>query len=469
VNEEHEVTGPKPDLRLLDRTVAIARDYLAGLGNQHVGARASIEQLQSALDGPFPDSGTDAETVIEELTQGMAPGLVASAGPRYFGFVIGGSVPAALAADWLTSVWDQNAAIYAAAPAACVAEDVCARWVVELFGLPRGSSVGFVTGGQMANFTGLAAARHAVLERVGWDVEQRGLVGAPPIRVLLGEEAHVTVLLAVRLLGLGTDSIERVAVDDQGRMRPGALDECLSRGSGPAIVCAQAGNVDTGAFDPLDEIGEIARRYGAWCHVDGAFGLWAAVSSEYRDRVSGIEQADSWVADAHKWLNVPYDSSFVIVKDPASHRAAMALTASYLPRADDKERSPSDWVPELSRRARALPVYAALRSLGREGVAAIIENCCARAAQLAELLASAPGVEILNDVTLNQVLVRFADDDASTDAVIRAVQEDGVCWLGGTTFRGRRAMRVSLCNWTTSDDDIERSARSIVAAAAAGR
>lgn len=453
------------DLRLLDRTVAIARDYLAGLGDRHVGPRAAIEQLRSGLDIPLPDSGTDAETVIEELARAMAPGLVASAGPRYFGFVIGGSVPAALAADWLTSTWDQNAAIYAAAPAACVAEEVCARWVVELFGLPRGSSVGFVTGGQMANFTGLAAARHAVLQRAGWDVERRGLVGAPPLRVLVGEEAHVTVVVAVRLLGLGTDSIERVAVDAEGRMRPEALNDSLSSVSGPAIVCAQAGSIDTGASDPVGDIAEIAHRHGAWCHVDGAFGLWAAASPAHRDQVSGIERADSWVADAHKWLNVPYDSSFAIVKDPESHRAAMTLAAAYLPRAHEDERWPAEWVPELSRRARALPVYAALRSLGREGVARIVENCCARAAQLANLLAEAPGVEILNDVALNQVLVRFADEDATTDAVIRAVQDDGVCWLGGTTFRGRRAMRVSICNWATGEDDIERTARSILVAA----
>jgi glutamate/tyrosine decarboxylase-like PLP-dependent enzyme len=452
------------DARLLDRSLAIARDYLAGLETQHVGSRASMEQLRSALDMPLPDSGVDAETVIEELAQGMAPGLVASAGPRYFGFVIGGSVPAALAADWLTSTWDQNAAIYAAAPAACVAEAVCARWVVELFGLPNGSSVGFVTGGQMGNFTGLAAARHAVLGRTGWDVEQRGLLGAPPIRVLVGEEAHVTVVVAVRLLGLGTDSVERVAVDAQGRMRPEALDEALSRARGPAIVCAQAGNIDTGAVDPLGEITQVAGQHDAWCHVDGAFGLWAAASPAYRDRVSGIERADSWVADAHKWLNVPYDSSFAIVRDPEAHRDAMALTAAYLPRALEEERWPAEWVPELSRRARGLPVYAALRSLGRDGVARIVESCCMRAAQLAELLASVPDVEILNDVLLNQVLVRFGDDDAMTDAVISAVQDDGVCWLAGTTWRGRRAMRVSICNWATSEDDIERSAGSIVAA-----
>jgi glutamate/tyrosine decarboxylase-like PLP-dependent enzyme len=451
--------------RLLDRTVAVAREYLAGLEEAHVGPRASAADLQSALDMPLPAEGVDAETVIEELAQAVSPGLVASAGPRYYGFVIGGSVPAALAADWLTSVWDQNAAIYAAAPAACVGEDVSARWIVELLGLPEGSSVGFVSGGQMGNFTGLAAARHAVLERVGWDVEERGLVGAPPIRIIVGEEAHVTVLAAVRLLGLGTDSVERVPADRQGRMRPEALEELLSEAAGPAIVCAQAGNIDTGAIDPMDEIAGIARRHDAWCHVDGAFGLWAAVSPAHREQISGVEHADSWVADGHKWLNVPYDSSFAIVRDPEAHRAAMALTAAYLPRVGDEERWPAEWVPELSRRARAFPVYAALRSLGRQGVARIVENCCARAAQLAELLANLPEAEIVNDVTLNQVLMRFGDDDAATDAVISAVQDDGVCWLSGTTWRGRRAMRVSICNWATSAGDIEDSARSIGAAA----
>jgi glutamate/tyrosine decarboxylase-like PLP-dependent enzyme len=455
------------DARLLDRTVAIARDYLAGLEDRHVGARGSEAELRSALDQPLPDSGVDAETVIEELARAMDPGLVASAGPRFFGFVIGGSLPAALAADWLTSTWDQNAAIYAAAPGAAVAEAVCARWIVELFGLPEGSSVGFVTGGQMANFTALAAARHAVLRRMGWDVEQRGLPGAPPVRVLLGEEAHVTVVAAVRLLGLGTDSIERVEVDEQARMRPEALDERLARADGPAIVCTQAGNIDTGAIDPLGEIAAIARRHGAWCHVDGAFGLWAAATPAHCDQVAGIESADSWVADGHKWLNVPYDSGFAIVKDPASHRAAMALTASYLPREEQGQRSSAEWVPELSRRARALPIYAALRSLGREGVAWLVDNCCARATQIAEALEGTPGLRILNDVTLNQVLVRFGDDDGITDAVIRAVQEDGVCWLGGTTYRGVRAMRVSICNWATSEHDIQRSVGSILAAARA--
>ena len=450
------------EFELLNRTAAIARDYLEGIESQHVGAEASLADLRSALDMPLPDTGMDAEGVIEDLAQAMAPGLVANAGPRFFGFVIGGAVPASLAADWLTSTWDQNAAIYAAAPAACVAEDVCARWVVELFGLPAGSSVGFVSGGQMGNFTGLAAARHAVLERAGWDVERRGLTGAPAIRVLVGGEAHVTVLAAVRLLGLGLDAVERVEADEQGRMRPEALEKALSESQAPAIVCAQAGNIDTGAIDPLAEIAEIAGRHGSWCHVDGAFGLWAAASPTRREQTAGIEHADSWVADAHKWLNVPYDSSFAIVRHPDAHRAAMALSAAYLPRADDAERWPAEWVPELSRRARALPVYAALRSLGREGVARIVDNCCERATQMASLLADVPEVDILNDVRLNQVLLRFGDDDDRTEAVIAAVQNDGVCWVGGTTWRDQRAMRISICNWATSESDIERSADSIV-------
>ena len=452
------------DASLLDRTVAIAREYLDQLDGRHVGARAGIEELRSSLDLPLPDEGVAAEQVIEDLARAVGPGLVASAGPRYFGFVIGGAMPASLAADWLTSVWDQNAAIYAATPAASVAEAVCARWVVELFGLPATSSVGFVTGGQAGNVTGLAAGRHAVLERGGWDVERRGLTGAPPIRLLVGEEAHVTVIVAARLLGLGTDSVQRVPADAQGRMIPDALEEQLSDLRGPAIVCAQAGNIDTGAIDPIDEIAALAERHGAWCHLDGAFGLWAAASPRYREQLVGLERADSWVADAHKWLNVPYDSSFAIVKDPEAHRAAMTVAAAYLPRDADEERWPAEWVPELSRRARAFPVYAALRSLGRRGVARIIENCCERAAQLADLLSETPEAEILNEVTLNQVLVRFGDDGV-TDQVIRAVQDDGVCWVGGTTFRGQRAMRFSVCNWATGAEDIERSAASIAAAA----
>ncbi len=451
------------DRRPLDLAAALAGDYLAHLPERHVGPRASLAELRAALDLPLPEAGVDAETVIADLARAVEPGLVASSGPRYFGFVIGGSVPAALAADWLTTAWDQNAAIHAAGPAASVAEEVSAHWILELLGLPQEASVGFVTGGQMGNFTGLAAARHAVLERAGWHVEQQGLSGSPPIRVLAGEEAHVTVTAAVRLLGLGTDAVERIATDDQGRMRPDALKQQLSRAAGPAIVCAQAGNIDTGAIDPIGEIAAIAHANDAWCHVDGAFGLWAAASPEHRAQLAGFQAADSWVADAHKWLNVPYDSSLAIVRESGPHRAAMALTADYLPRSGPEERSPSDWVPELSRRARGFPVYAALRSLGREGVARMVESCCARARQFADLLGGAPDVEILNEVALNQVLVRFGDD-ATTDEVIAAVQDEGVCWLGGTTWRGQRAMRISVSNWATSPADVERSVASIMAA-----
>jgi glutamate/tyrosine decarboxylase-like PLP-dependent enzyme len=452
------------DPDLFNRTIAIAREYLDGLEDRHVGPRASRDELRAALDVPLPDVGLDATEVIESLARAAGPGLVASSGPRYFGFVIGGTVPAALAADWLTSTWDQNAAIYVASPAACVVEEICARWILELFGLPGDAGVGIATGGQMAGFTCLAAARHSVLARAGWDVERKGLIGAPEIRVLVGEEAHVTVLSAVRMLGLGTDSIERIAVDGQGRMRPDALEERLLSKPGPTIVCAQVGNIDTGAVDRLDQIVDTVRRHEAWCHVDGAFGLWAAASPRRREQLAGLERADSWIADGHKWLNVPYDSSFAIVREREAHRAAMALTASYLPREDEEEHWPAEWVPELSRRARAFPVYAALRSLGREGVARMVDNCCERATQMAGLLSKLPGAEILNDVRLNQVLVRFGDDDAVTDAVISAVQDDGVCWLAGTTRHGRRAMRISICNWATTADDIERSAGSIAAA-----
>jgi glutamate/tyrosine decarboxylase-like PLP-dependent enzyme len=315
----------------------------------------------------------------------------------------------------------------------------------------------------MGNFTALGAARHTVLERVGWDVEHRGLAGAPPIRVLAGEEAHVTVVVALRLLGLGIDSVEQVATDAQGRMRPDALEDRLSRSRGPAIVCAQAGNIDTGAIDPLGEIAMIARRHGAWCHVDGAFGLWAAASPSHREQTSGIEHADSWVADAHKWLNVPYDQ-LRHRQGSEPHRAAMALTAAYLPRAAEGDRWPAEWVPELSRSGASFPGLRGVAIAGRQGVSRIVENCCERAAQLAELLANVPGVQILNDVTLNQVLVRFSDDDAVTDAATlsRSGRRRSLAWWDD--LARRRAMRVSICNWATTAADM--SAQRIDPAAA---
>jgi glutamate/tyrosine decarboxylase-like PLP-dependent enzyme len=344
-------------------------------------------------------------------------------------------------------------------------EEVAARWLAELLGLPEGVSSGFVTGAQGANTTALAAARQHVLAGDGWDVARDGLNGAPGIRVLVGGERHVTIDRSLRLLGLGTASLEIVAVDGQGRMRADALRAELGDAAGPTIVCAQAGNVNTGAFDPLAEIAKVCTGAGAWLHVDGAFGLWAAASPRFRHLVDGVELADSWATDAHKWLNVPYDSGVVFCRHPESHGQAMAVAASYLQRAEG--RSPSDWVPESSRRARGFAVWAALRSLGRSGVADLVDRCCDHARAFAELLGAEPDVEILNDVVLNQVLVRFGDDDEVTREVVRRVQDDGTCWLGGTDWQGRAAMRISVSSFRTTSEDVERSAAAILKAATA--
>ena len=360
---------------------------------------------------------------------------MASAGPRHFGFVIGGSLPAALAADWLVSAWDQCAGFHSLSPAAAAIEEITGEWTLDLLGLPAGASVGFVTGGQGANTTGLAAARHAVLARAGWDVERDGLIGAPRVNVVCGEDAHATVYTALRLLGLGAQTAIRVDVDGQGRMAAGALEEALAGLEGPTIVCAQAGNVATGAFDPFEPIADACAARDAWLHVDGAFGLWAAAAPSTRPLVRGVERADSWAVDAHKWLNVPYDSAMAIVADPDAHRGAMSLAASYLV-ADPAHRDPTNYVPESSRRARAVPVYAALRSLGRSGVAELVERNCAHARRMAARLAEIPGARILNDVVLNQVLVRFPGGDEANRAAVAAVQREGTCWLGGTRVAG---------------------------------
>jgi glutamate/tyrosine decarboxylase-like PLP-dependent enzyme len=352
-----------------------------------------------------------------------------------------------------------------------VVEEAAEGWLLDLLGLPPGASVGFTTGCSLANFTALAAARHAVLARAGWDVEARGLFGAPEIDVVLGEEAHVTILTALQMLGLGRERVHRVPTDRQGRMRAEELPPVLRACTGPLIVCAQAGNVNTGAFDPLDEIADAVREREGWLHVDGAFGLWARVSSELASLARGAERADSWATDAHKWLNVPYDSGIVVVKDPVSHRAAMTISAAYLVQAEGRERDPLDWVPEFSRRARGFTVYAALRSLGRAGVRGIVERCSALARRFAERLGGQPGVEILNDVVLNQVLVRFAapgkDADAFTREVIARVQADGTCWLGGTVWHGMAAMRISVSSWATTEEDVDRSVAAILRAALA--
>lgn len=437
-----------------------AAGYLAGLPERPVGPRATADELRAALGGPMPDGPVDPRKVVAALADGVEGGLLPSGSGRFFGFVFGGTTPAALAADWLTSVWDQNAGLYAASPAAAIVEEVAAGWLTSLFGLAPETSVGFVTGGQMANFTGLAAARNAVLHRAGWDVEADGLIGAPRIRVLAGAERHDTIDRSLRYLGLGTSCIEPVAVDGQGRMVSSALAEMLAGSNDRVIVCAQVGNVNTGAIDPVGEICSQAHDVGAWVHVDGAFGMWAAASPRLRSLVAGMDQADSWATDAHKWLNVPYDSGLVFCADPRAHRAAMSVRATYLIHDESGRRDEMDFNPEFSRRARGFAVYAGLRALGRSGVAEIVERCCSLAARFASTLASS-GVEVLNDVVLNQVLVRF-DDDELTRRVVSAVQEEGTCWMSGTTWQGRAAMRISVSNWTTDEADVDRSVAAIL-------
>ncbi len=450
------------DPSLLRQTAEHAVRYLAHVDDGPAGATRSATEVRAALEAELPTAGVAAEQVVEELVAAVRGGLVASPGPRYFGFVTGGAVPAALAADWLAAAWDQNAFSAVSSPAASAVEAVAVEWLKDLLGLPPGASAGLTTGAQMANVTGLAAARHAVLAGAGWDVAAHGLTGAPVVRVLTGAEAHVTIHRALRLLGLGAPT--PVAADGQGRMRADALADALAAGKGPAIVCAQAGNVNTGACDPLEAVVAAAREHGAWVHVDGAFGLWAAASPALAPRVAGAAGADSWATDGHKWLNVPYDCGAVAVADPQAHRAAMALDAAYLARPDASERSNSDWVPEASRRARGFAVYAALRALGRSGVADLVDRCCALARRMAAALEADPRLEVLNEVVLNQVLVRVDDDDAATDAAVAAVQRDGTCWLGGTRWQGRAAMRISISNWSTAEQDVDRSAAAIRAA-----
>jgi glutamate/tyrosine decarboxylase-like PLP-dependent enzyme len=453
---------------LLKRTAELAAGFLDRLPDRPVWPPVDLAELRAALGGPLPEHSEEPRRVVETLSAVADPGLVGSAGPRYFGCVVGGGVPAALAADWLTSAWDQNAGLYALSPSAAVVEEVAATWLIDLFGLPQDSSVGFVTGATMANFTAIAAARHAVLDRVGWNVEEDGLIDAPPIAVVVGDEAHVTIFVSLQMLGLGRARVHRVAADEQGRMRPDALRETLARIDGPTIVCAQAGNVNTGAFDPLPEIvAAVRERPNAWLHVDGAFGLWAAAVPELSDRVNGLADADSWTTDAHKWLNVPYDSGIVVVRDVAAHHAAMTLGAAYYVETAGGERDNYNWVPESSRRARGFAVYAALRSLGRNGLADMIGRGCTLARRMADGLRGEPGVTILNDVVLNQVLVRFeppsgGDADAFTRAVIAAVQADGTCWLGGTTWHGMAAMRISVSNWSTTEADADMSVEAIL-------
>jgi glutamate/tyrosine decarboxylase-like PLP-dependent enzyme len=452
---------------LLEKTHDLAIEFLDSLSERPVGRPVDFAALVESAGGPLPTEGEDPIQVIEHLARAIEPGLVATAGPRYFGFVIGGSVPTAMAADWLTSAWDQNGFSYASSPAAAVVEDIAAGWLLDIFGLPRGTSVGFTTGCTMANFTGLAAARHALFRQLDWDVERQGLMGTPPVTVVISEESHVSISASLQMLGLGRDRVVRVSADEQGRMRPRELQCALAGIRTPVLVCAQAGNVNTGSFDPVLEIAACVHEHAGWLHVDGAFGLWAAASPAYRGLVRGIEVADSIAVDCHKWLNVPYDSGVVFVRDPAAHHAAMSLGAAYYAPLPDQARDNHDWVPEASRRARGFAVYAALRSLGRQGIADMIERCCALARRMAGRLSLGAGAQILNDVVLNQVLVRFSpsdgwDADAFTADAIRRVQEDGTCWLSATTWHGMHAMRISVSNWSTSEEDIDISAAAIL-------
>jgi glutamate/tyrosine decarboxylase-like PLP-dependent enzyme len=443
---------------LLLRTAELASDYVESLERRPVFPQVTADELRQLLGGPLPETSSDPQEVVELLAKSAEPGLVATGSGRYFGFVIGGALPSALAADWLASAWDQNAGLYVGGPSASVVEQVVREWVCDLLGLPAHSSIGLVTGTQMGSVVALAAARFRVLERAGWDVGREGLSGAPKVRVLVGAKRHVTIDRALRLLGLGAP--EAVAADSQGRMQAEELRTALASYDGPTIVCAQAGEVNTGAFDPFEEIADASKQHGAWLHVDGAFGLWAAASPELRKLVRGAERADSWITDAHKWLNVPYDSALVLSSDPDAHRAAMTTSASYLIQDDTGTvYDQVDWVPEFSRRARGFAVYAALRTLGRQGLADLVERACACARRFAAGIVEVPGAEVLNEVVLNQVLFRF-DSDERTDDALRRVQESGDVWLSGTTWDGRRAIRVSVSNWQTADEEIDLAVES---------
>ena len=448
----------------LRRAAELGIDFLAKVDERHAGPRADAAAVRARLGGPLPEHGTDATTVVEELAEAVDPGLVGSAGPRYFGFVVGGALPASAAVDWLTTAWGQNAALHALSPAAAGAEEVAGQWMLELLGLPSDASFGLPTGAGLGNAVGLAAARHAVLTHAGWDVEASGLYGAPPITVIIGDEAHATLLTALQYLGLGRERVTRVATDDQGRMRADEARDLIAGTDGPLIVCTQAGNVNTGAFDPVGEIADaVAGRADAWVHVDGAFGLWAATSPSLRHLVDGVDRADSWSTDAHKWLNVGYDCGFVAVRDAEAHRAAMSTTAAYLLRSEQRE--PWEWVLDSSRRARGFALYAAIRSLGRGGVEALVERCCALARRFADGLRDTDGIEVLNDVVLNQVLVRFGDDDRTREVIAR-IQDDGTAWMGGTTWHGVAAMRISVSSWSTTEADVDRSLEAILRCAA---
>ena len=443
---------------LLNLTAQTAARYLEDLEDRSVAPSEAALAGLTELNEPLPELPMDAECVLKTLDRIGSPATTGTAGRRFFGFVIGGSLPAALVANWLAGAWDQSPGLFVASPIGSALEEVSLAWLLDVLKLPAGCAGAFVTGATLANFTALAAARHAVLARAGWDVEAEGLFGAPPITVVVGDEVHPALRKALGMLGLGRSRVVRVPVDEQGRMRAAEIPPL----NGPAIICMQAGNVNTGAFDPAEEICSRARLSGAWVHVDGAFGLWAAVTPQLAHLVEGIASADSWATDAHKWLNVPYDSGLAFVRDAAALKSAMAVTAAYLP--EGEHREPSHYTPELSRRARGVEIWAALKSLGRTGLRDLIERNCRFARRFAEALEKG-GCEILNEVVLNQVLVSFGDA-LRTRQVIERVQRDGTCWCGPTEWQGRTAMRISVSSWATRDEDVERSLAAILRAAA---
>ncbi len=455
-----------PRRELLRRAAEHATTYLDGIDGRSVRASATADELRQRLRRPLPAEGEAPVEVLEALAGAAVAGTVATQGPRYFGFVVGGSLPVATATDWLVAAWDQNAGLHVLSPFNAVVEEVAAGWIRDVVSLPDAWSVGYVTGGQMANFTSLAAARHHVLQQAGWDVDANGLFGAPDIDVVVSEEAHYTIATSLRMLGLGGNRVRRVPTDSQGRMQLDALAGMLDQTTGPCIVCAQVGNVNTGAFDPVGSIAEATDQRGAWLHVDGAFGLWAAASPRLRHLVSGIERADSIATDGHKWLNVPYDCGLALCAHPEAHRSAMTLGAAYIVQTPD-ERDPHEYTPEESRRARAVPVYATLRTLGKEGLADLVDRACAQARSFARGLSEA-GFEILNEVALNQVLVSFGDAQ-TTRRAIAALQDEGTCWCGGTEWKGKVAMRISVSSWATSDDDVQRSLEAMIRAGRAAR
>jgi glutamate/tyrosine decarboxylase-like PLP-dependent enzyme len=444
---------PEAFTAALDRASVHARSWLASMPDRAVPPQRNANEIVIDLGGPLPEGPTPAADVVDLLAEGVGPGLMAMPSGRFFGWVIGGALPAALAADWLTSAWDQNTGMRFATPGTSGAEEAAGSWILDLLGLPSDADVGFVTGGTMANFTGLAAGRQKVLTDVGWDLDRLGLTGAPPVRVLAGADRHATIDLALRYLGLGAPTV--VAVDDQGRIRLDALAEALDAGTGPVIVCLQAGNLHSGAFDPIGAATALAHEHGAWVHIDGAFGLWAGASPRLRHLVAGYETADSWATDAHKTLNVPYDCGISIVADSSALRAAMGMQASYLVH-DEGPGDPLEKVPELSRRARGVPVWAALRSLGRSGVAELVDRLAGNARALADGIATIDGAEVLNDVVFTQVCLGFGDDERTRE-VTRRLLEDGTAWMSGSRWRGRDVLRISVSNWSTDDADVAAS------------